>query len=57
MGQDAVILHTRTYANRTWFGLRKREIVEITAGQGLNVGPRRKMATGGKLRYRDKLRM
>jgi flagellar biosynthesis protein FlhF len=45
MGQDAVILHTRTYANRTWFGLRKREIVEITAGQGLNVGPRRKMAT------------
>jgi flagellar biosynthesis protein FlhF len=44
MGHDAVILHTKTYAVRTWLGLRKREVVEITAGQGLNVGPRRKIA-------------
>src|SRR6266576_247473 len=37
MGQDAVILHTRTFSTRQWLGLRKREIVEITAGRGLNV--------------------
>ncbi len=40
MGVDAVILHTRTYQRRRWLGLRRREIVEITAGQGLNVGRR-----------------
>src|SRR5215212_9320560 len=39
MGQDAVILHTRTFSTRQWLGLRKREIVEITAGRGLNVRP------------------
>src|SRR5215217_5232445 len=37
MGQDAVILHTRTFSTRQWLGLKKREIVEITAGRGLNV--------------------
>lgn len=44
MGHDAVILHTRTVQRRQWLGLRRREIVEITAGAGLNVrgpGPRR----------------
>jgi flagellar biosynthesis protein FlhF len=40
MGPDAVILHTRTYQRRQWLGLRRREVVEITAGRGLNVGPR-----------------
>src|SRR3954470_17518394 len=39
MGQDAVILHTRTFSTRQWLGLRKREIVEITARRGLNVRP------------------
>lgn len=40
MGHDAVILHTRTFFTRQWLGLRRREMVEITAGKGLNVGER-----------------
>ncbi len=40
MGNDAVILHTRTYQTRWWLGLRRREIVEITAGRGLRVPSR-----------------
>ena len=40
MGPDAVILHTRTVAMKRFLGLRRREIVEITAGRGLNGGPR-----------------
>jgi len=35
MGNDAVILHTRTYFRRRWLGLRRIEVVEITAGAGL----------------------
>src|SRR3954462_8905385 len=35
MGTDAVILHTRTYWRRRWLGLRRVEVVEITAGNGL----------------------
>lgn len=37
LGGDAVILHTREYHRRAWLGLRRRAIVEITAGKGLNV--------------------
>jgi flagellar biosynthesis protein FlhF len=44
MGADAVILHTRTFYTRHWLGLRRREMVEITAGKGLNVGRRRFVA-------------
>ncbi len=40
MGHDAVILHTRTYQMRQWLGLRRREIVEITAGRGINFARR-----------------
>jgi flagellar biosynthesis protein FlhF len=40
MGSDAVILHTRTFQTRQWWGLRRREMVEITAGKGINVGAR-----------------
>jgi flagellar biosynthesis protein FlhF len=40
MGPDAVILHSRTLAIKRFLGLRRREIVEITAGRGLNGGPR-----------------
>lgn len=40
MGLDAVILHTRTFQTRYWLGLRRREMVEITAGKGLNIGGR-----------------
>jgi flagellar biosynthesis protein FlhF len=49
MGGDAVILHTRTVQKRRWMGLRKNEIVEITAGSGLNVQSRpvRRPASGG----------
>ena len=35
MGHDAVILHTRTYQLRQWLGLRRREMVEVTAGRGI----------------------
>src|SRR6516164_6140604 len=41
MGTSAVILHTRSYWTRYCLGLRRREIVEITAGKGLNVDRRR----------------
>lgn len=40
LGHDAVILHTRTYQLRQWMGLKRREMVEITAGQGVNVSRR-----------------
>src|SRR6185437_4133708 len=40
MGKDAIILHTRTIQLRLWWGLRRREMVEITAGKGMNVGAR-----------------
>jgi len=43
MGHDAVILHTRSYQSRVWLGLKRREIVEITAGQGMP--PRRPSAS------------
>lgn len=35
LGMDAVILHTRTYQRRYCMGLRRRDVVEITAGRGL----------------------
>src|SRR4029079_17933467 len=40
MGGDAVILHTRTFQTRYWLGLRRREMVEITAGDVFYVGER-----------------
>ncbi len=40
MGHDAVILHTRTYQLRQWLGLRRREMVEVTAGRGSNFARR-----------------
>ena len=40
MGVDAVILHTRTFQTRQWWGLRRKEMVEITAGKGINIGAR-----------------
>jgi flagellar biosynthesis protein FlhF len=42
MGSDAIILHTRTFSTRAWLGLRRREMVEITAGKGINIGRRRR---------------
>lgn len=48
MGAEAVILHTRSYTTKQWLGLRRREVVEITAGKGVNVvnrQPRREAAT------------
>jgi flagellar biosynthesis protein FlhF len=47
MGSDAVILHTRTYWRRRWLGLRRVEVVEITAGAGLQIsrGGARKLVT------------
>jgi len=40
MGSDAVILHTRSFTTRQWMGLRRKEMVEITAGKGVNVQKR-----------------
>lgn len=40
MGADAVILHTRTYQQRYWLGIRRQEIVEITAGRDLRITER-----------------
>ncbi|HEX8911958.1 MAG TPA: hypothetical protein VF796_06330, partial [Humisphaera sp.] len=40
MGVEAIILHTRTYQTKQWLGLRRREVVEITAGKGMKVGNR-----------------
>jgi flagellar biosynthesis protein FlhF len=40
MGSDAIILHTRTLQTRAWMGLRRKELVEITAGKDLKIGPR-----------------
>src|SRR3954468_24844030 len=40
MGTDALILHTRTYQTKYWLGLRKREVVEITAGKGMKPASR-----------------
>jgi flagellar biosynthesis protein FlhF len=40
LGSDAVILHTRKYHRRRWLGLRRQEIVEITAGSGLQIPSR-----------------
>lgn len=51
MGTDAIILHTRTYQSKHWMGLRKKEIVEITAGKGMNIGRR---ARPGQPELRDK---
>jgi len=42
MGTEAVILHTRTFHTRAWLGLRRREMVEITAGRGLGIPERRR---------------
>ena len=42
MGSDAVILHTRTLHTRAWLGLRRREMIEITAGRGIAVAERRR---------------
>jgi len=44
LGREAVILHTRTYQKRYCLGMRRCEIVEITAGKGINVPDRRQVA-------------
>ena len=46
MGHDAVILHTRTFQRSIWLGLRRREMVEITAGRGLNMLGQQRRPTG-----------
>ncbi|HEY2584845.1 MAG TPA: flagellar biosynthesis protein FlhF [Tepidisphaeraceae bacterium] len=48
MGADAVILHTRTFQTRAWLGLRRREMVEITAGRGIGIAERRRPSTAAR---------
>lgn len=45
LGTQAVILHTRTYQQRYWLGIRRREVVEITAGRGVHVPERKTKAS------------
>jgi len=40
LGGNAVILPARTYQRCRWLGLRRVEVVEITAGTGLSIPPR-----------------
>src|SRR4051812_22291906 len=47
MGSDAIILHTRTFQVRSCMGLRRKEMVEITAGKGMNIGSRRRPGESG----------
>src|SRR4051794_41953382 len=47
MGSEAIILHTRTFQVRSWMGLRRSEVVEITAGKGMNIGDRPGRGGGG----------
>jgi flagellar biosynthesis protein FlhF len=47
MGHDAVILHTRTYELREWMGLRRRAMVEVTAGRGINFPRKQRVAPSG----------
>src|SRR5579864_8256742 len=50
MGSDAVILHTRTFQTRVWLGLRRREMVEITAGRGIGIAERRRPSASAAAR-------
>src|SRR5258706_5989049 len=50
MGGDAVLLHTRPYHRRRWLGLRRVEVVEITAGNGLNMAGRGGSGTARRAR-------
>jgi flagellar biosynthesis protein FlhF len=47
MGNDALILHTRTYQTKHWLGLRKREVVEITASKGVKGASRQRPGQSG----------
>jgi len=40
-GDEAVILHTRTVRRGRWMGLRKENVVEVTAGTDVNIKPRK----------------
>jgi flagellar biosynthesis protein FlhF len=40
LGNQAVILHTRSYEKRKWLGLKRQEIFEITAGRDVRVAAR-----------------
>ncbi|HTL30817.1 MAG TPA: flagellar biosynthesis protein FlhF [Tepidisphaeraceae bacterium] len=57
MGPDAVILHTRTLTQRYWLGLRRHEIVEITAGRGLQMPDRRRAPVAGAAPSRQPTRV
>lgn len=43
-GADAMILHTRTVVRRRALGLRRRDVIEITAGRGMPQRPQRARA-------------
>ncbi len=41
LGSNAVIIRTRTLTQRRWLGLRRTQIIEVTAGDGAALPPRR----------------
>ena len=47
IGADAVIVHARTIQKRRWLGLRRRSVVEITAGRRPARRPERERAMAG----------
>ena len=53
MGAEAIILHTRTYQTKLWMGLRRQEVVEITAGKGMNIGRRPRPGQQADARARE----
>lgn len=53
MGSEAVILHTRTVQKHRWLGLRRTEMVEITAGRGMRVAERSVARQGPPAYNRD----
>src|SRR5687768_1881576 len=55
LGSDAVILHTRSYQKRVWMGLRRREVVEITAGKGAGQRPARRPSAASAPTFRPQV--
>src|SRR5688572_18571031 len=53
MGDQAIILSTRTLQQRWFLGLFRREQVEVTAGNGLRTMPRRRASAPPSLQARN----
>ncbi len=54
LGQDAVILHTKTIKKNDFFGLWGKEMVEVTASRDINIMEKPFSNTGNLIRYYKK---